>query len=83
MKPYPAPAAKPLIIVFTAMLFAVCFFTGAQAEEADPRAELFALELPTLSGEVTVYYSSGFAERAKYFQDMAEVAQKYFEKPEI
>lgn len=48
-----------------------------------PTGKVSELGLPMLSGEVTVYYSEGFAERAAHLQKIVEAAKSFFQKPEV
>ena len=48
-----------------------------------PPEHMRELSLETLEGDVWVYYSAGYRERAEYLQDLSGSAKRYFERPDI
>ncbi len=67
-----------IVILSNALLVGVAYAQGPLSRE-----KILELGLPTISGEVTVYYSEGYAERATYLQGIAEAANHFLRRPEI
>ena len=66
-----------------ALLLALVSVGGLHAQELSTHERIGSLDLRTLDGEVRVYYSEGFSDRALYIQDLAEAARRFFARPEI
>ncbi|MFC2083441.1 hypothetical protein ACFLS9_00135 [Bacteroidota bacterium] len=67
-------------LVILGIIFLV---TTAQAQDAQPHERIQVLKLHHLKGEVPVFYSDGYEERAAYIQNLAVPASRFFQKPEI
>ncbi len=80
-----------LIITFTknrllnifVVFFTIFLVIPVQAQDLELHPKLRNLSLSNLKGEVQVYYSDGYAERAAYFQSLVEPASHFFKKPDI
>ncbi|MFC1683010.1 hypothetical protein ACFL0G_02215 [Candidatus Zixiibacteriota bacterium] len=65
------------------IVMTVLFVVVAHAQAPESPEEVSDLGLPTLSGEVTVYYSEGYKERAASLQEVVEAANRFLKKPEV
>ncbi len=78
-----------LIIALSVVLLAA----GARAQDTEssdknaklglPTEKISELGLPVLNGEVTAYYSEGYAERAADLREIVEAANRYLKQPDI
>ena len=56
---------------------------SVHAQDSESINEISDLGLPTLIGEITVFYSEGYDDRAAYLQEIVDVANHYFMQPNI
>ncbi len=71
-------------LMILSVIFSIIFFvTAVLVQNPGPPEGIRELELSSLKGEVPVYFSEGFADRAAYLQGLAEPASRYFQEPEI
>jgi ketosteroid isomerase-like protein len=57
--------------------------TQIRLKSTDLERKVRELGLSTLGGQVPVYYSKGYAERAAHLQKLVEDASRYFQRPDI
>jgi len=70
-----------LVLLATVAVF--CYGPALSAEPPEPPEKMRELALELLEGEVPVYYSEGYVERATHLQVLTEAAARYYEKPEV
>ena len=74
---------KKTVLSLLAVFWTLFFASIIPAHDTPPPEKIKKLGLPSLSGEVMVYYSQGYAKRAAYLQDLLVGASRFFKRPEI